>query len=217
MGPPFEATAIILAGGRSTRLGFDKQLIKLGDGNLMDHLINTLSLIFEEIIIVSNKPELYAGKNVKVVSDSFVDVGPLAGFYAGLSAATHTCCYVTACDMPWISESYVRYLMKCHKDQPDKEIWTTRKGTMLEPFGGLYSKVLTDRIVSLVTAGNRRIQALFLQAEVGYVSEKKARHYSPDWHMFDNINTLNDLETFKSQLGEGEKLVQSTGNHALGE
>ena len=74
-------TAIILAGGKSTRMGFDKQFLELNKKRLIDIIINKLKEEFEEIIIVTNKPEEYRKYTQKILSDKIKDVGPLGGIY----------------------------------------------------------------------------------------------------------------------------------------
>ena len=77
-------SAIILAGGKSTRMGFDKQLLKIDRRRLMDSIINKLKKEFDEIIIVTNRPELYIGLSHKITVDIIKDKGPLGGIHAGL-------------------------------------------------------------------------------------------------------------------------------------
>lgn len=211
----YEATAIIMAGGLSTRLGFDKQLLKIGEQYVIDHLIQTLAGLFCEVVLVSNRPELHKNRRVRIVNDTYEGVGPLAGLHAGLKEARYPMCYVVACDMPWISPLFIHYLMKRHFQRPEKEIWITRLGTMFEPFGGLYSRSLVDRISAAIESGDRRIQSVFDSSNVGYVSESIARIYSPDWRMFDNINTETDLEQLKQTVKEDLKRVQDSRNQAL--
>lgn len=211
----YNATAIILAGGLSTRLGFDKQLIRVGDHYLIDHLIEVLTDLFCEVILVSNVPELHRNRQVKVVSDHYDGVGPLAGLHAGLEASSYPMSYVIACDMPWILPAYIHYLMKRHSNNPEKEIWITRLGAMFEPLGGLYSRSLVNRISGLIESGNRRIQSIFTLANMGYISEKIARIYSPDWRMFYNINTEADLEQLERAYKEEETCVQDSRDQAL--
>ena len=62
-------TAIILAGGKSSRMGFDKQLIKIKDINITEYLVEMLNPIFKNIIVVTNKPELYRDKNIVIAED----------------------------------------------------------------------------------------------------------------------------------------------------
>ena len=74
-------TAIILAGGKSRRMGFDKQLIKIQGEYIVDHIGKKLKNHFEEIIVVTNTPELYDKNKYKLVKDIYPGYGPLAGIH----------------------------------------------------------------------------------------------------------------------------------------
>src|SRR5665648_270589 len=90
-------TAVVLAGGKSSRLSFDKQAFNI-KGNLMSVFIaDCLSVEFERVIIVSNKPKLYR-KNCpyEVISDTWIGLGPKAGILTGLEHAADEFVYFTA-------------------------------------------------------------------------------------------------------------------------
>ncbi len=210
------ATAIILAGGKSSRLGFDKQLLTLNGNYLIDMLLALLSPFFQELIIVSNTPELHPHRNCIVVRDTLTGKGPLGGLHAGLQAASYPVCYLTACDMPWISVGYIRYLLECQRAHPESETVVTRFGDMLEPMNGLYAKAIAPRIEALMEQDSRRMTALLDISRTYYVPEAVARRYSPDWTMFDNINTPGDLARFRQQPLEEQGNDETNPHHAVG-
>lgn len=200
---PYDATAVILAGGKSTRLGYDKQTLRINGNYLIDRILELLTPVFKEVIIVSNNPDFHRDRDCRVASDTFQDSGPLGGLHAGLEAASFPVCYLTACDMPWISVPYMVYLLECYRAQLEVEVIITGFGKMVEPMNGLYAKSLTPRIGSLI--GNQRLKmtALIDQANAYVVPESVARRYSPDWRMFHNINTPEDWENFKITCAGG--------------
>jgi len=212
----YPATAIILAGGKSSRLGFDKQLLTLNGDYLIDMLLALLAPVFQELVIVSNTPELHQNRNCTVVPDTLVGKGPLGGLHAGLLAASYPVCYLTACDMPWISVSYIRYLLECQRTHPESEAVVTRFGDMLEPMNGLYAKATAPRIEALMGQNSRRMTALLDSVRTHYVPESVARRYSPDWTMFDNINTPEDLKRFRQQPLEERGNDETDPHHAAG-
>ena len=81
-------TAIILAGGKSSRMGFDKQFLQIDDRRIMDDVIHNLEQEFDEIIIVTNKPEEYSNYKHKIVKDIIVGKGPLSGIHVGLKESS---------------------------------------------------------------------------------------------------------------------------------
>lgn len=212
--PLYPATAIILAGGKSSRLGFDKQLLQYNGTFLIDMLVTLLGSVFQEVILVSNTPELHQNRGCRIVTDILMESGPLGGLHSGLSAAAFPVCYLTACDMPWISVPYIRFLLESHREEPETEAVVTRLGEMLEPMNALYCKSLTPRIEALVAGGHRRMTALLDRTATKYVPEAIARRYSADWIMFDNINTPADWERFQNQAQGGPGDDPTRPNHA---
>ncbi len=105
-------TAIILAGGKSSRMGFDKQFLIINEKRVMEIVISKLRAEFKEIIIVTNKPESYKNLADKVVSDIIKGKGPLSGLHAGLKHSSSKYSYFIACDMPNINIEYIRYMKR---------------------------------------------------------------------------------------------------------
>lgn len=188
-------TAVILAGGKSIRMGFDKQLIKINKRMLMYSLINKLRQEFDEIIIVTNKPEYYQGLSDKITSDIIVGKGPLSGIHAGLNEASNELVYFIACDMPNINIEYIRH-MKESVSHIDTYACITRFGNWIEPFNAFYSKKLIKKIEEHLLNNERSINSLLDKLEVHYISEEEARKFSPNWDMFLNLNTKEDLNDF---------------------
>ncbi|HSQ33967.1 MAG TPA: NTP transferase domain-containing protein, partial [Peptostreptococcaceae bacterium] len=76
-------SAVILAGGKSTRMKFDKQLLCVDEKRIIYNIADKLKNEFEDIIIVSNNQEYYKDSNYKVVSDELKQCGPLGGIHIG--------------------------------------------------------------------------------------------------------------------------------------
>ncbi|MFA5524309.1 MAG: molybdenum cofactor guanylyltransferase [Tissierellales bacterium] len=192
-------TAVILAGGKSARMGFDKQLLKINERRLMDSLISKLKHEFSEIIIVTNKPEYYQGLGDKITSDIIVGKGPLSGIHAGLSLASNEISYFIACDMPNINLDYIRYMKESIRNISTSAC-ITRFGSWIEPFNAFYSIKLKGEIEKHLFNGNRSINSLLEKVEVCYINEEDARRFSPNWDMFLNLNTKEELNNFLSKL-----------------
>lgn len=185
-------SAIILAGGKSTRMGFDKQLLRLKERSLTEGLIKRLNKSFEETIVVTNKPELYIGLADKITCDIIPDMGPLSGIHAGLNAASSEYSYVIACDMPQINYKYIQY-MKELLEETMPMACITRFGEWIEPFNAFYSRALIRPIEEYLLDGGKAVHRLLVEHEVEYIPEETARKFSPDWEMFFNLNTREDL------------------------
>ncbi len=191
----FLNTAIILAGGESSRMGFDKQLINMEGVCITDHIIQSLKPLFKNIIIVTSRPELYKEKNLIITKDIFKGYGPLGGIHAGLTKSSSMYNYFIACDMPYINTDYIKYMMdKIVKDNYKTDAVITKFGQWIEPFNAFYSRRLIKNIEKNILSDKRRISELLDESNVLYIEEEIARKYSIDWSMFTNLNTEKDLK-----------------------
>jgi molybdopterin-guanine dinucleotide biosynthesis protein A len=186
-------TAVILAGGNSSRMGFDKQYIKLNGMLLIERQIQVLQSVFSEIVIVSNKPELYQNYNCILIEDQLRDFGPMGGIHAGLTAAKSQFSYFIACDMPYMNQAYIKYMLNMISEENHNQAIITRFGQWLEPFNAFYSKSAISVFEQAYHEKTKKISKTLEKAQVRYIEEEEARRFSPDWSMFANINTQEDL------------------------
>ncbi|MHC6180458.1 molybdenum cofactor guanylyltransferase [Clostridium sp. JNZ X4-2] len=192
-------TAVILAGGRSSRMGFDKQFMKINEKRLLKIMIDKLKKEFDDIIVVTNKPEQYTGSYYSIVCDEIKQKGPLSGIHIGLKKSNSKYVYFVACDMPNINVDYIRY-MKEKIRELDVDACITRVGDRLEHFNAFYSRSLIKYIEKLLLENHRAIVCLTNKVNTLYIEEQEARRYSPNWDMFLNINTKEDLDRYISTI-----------------
>ena len=103
--------------------------------------------------------------------------------------------------MPFINVKYIRYMIELireHEGSIDGVI--TKLGNWIEPFNAFYSKRLIGNIEESMKMGKRQINMMIQDADVLYISEAKAREFSPGWEMFTNINTYRDYESLMKRL-----------------
>lgn len=103
-------TAVILAGGRSSRMGRNKALLPVGGIPVIEKLVKELSQVTETVLIAGGPKETYSYLEAEMISDTFPGAGPLAGLHAGLKAAATTWSVFVACDMPFAGREAVRWL-----------------------------------------------------------------------------------------------------------
>jgi len=195
-------SAIILAGGKSTRMGFDKQLLKIDQRRLMDSIIQKLKKEFDEIIIVTNRPELYIGLSHKITKDILLDKGPLGGIHAGLKICQSKYAFVVACDMPNINMKYVGF-MKEKLSEENSYGCVTEFGNWIEPFSSFYSVDMVGNIEEYLNTDRKSINGLLKILEITYIKEEQAREFSPNWDMFLNLNTNEDLNNYLLNISSG--------------
>lgn len=190
-------SAVILAGGKSTRMGFDKQLLNINGRRLILWIIEKLKDEFDDIIIVSNKPEYYSEVNCRIVSDIIKGKGPLSGIHAGLMNAKSRYVYFTACDMPVINIDYIKYMKKC-LDSGNYHGCITQVDDRLEPFNAFYSKSIIGAIECQLNRGKRSVFSLVKSLDFYIVNEMTAYKFSPNGDMFINLNTIEDFSKFET-------------------
>ena len=106
-------TGVVQAGGRSTRMGGrPKALMELGGRRIIDRVVEVVRAVADDVLIVTNAPELYASLDLPMVPDAFPDHGSLGGIYSGLRAAPGDAAFTVACDMPFLMAEVARLVTR---------------------------------------------------------------------------------------------------------
>lgn len=185
-------TLVILAGGRSRRMGRDKAGLPAGDGTLIEHLVRRLASVAADIIIAGG-PSVWEVDGVRKVEDRYPGLGPLAGIHAGLLAASRSWVWVVACDLPDVEPGLGALL--CGR-AVGVEAVVPRVDDRPEALCAVYDRSLAPRIASFLQAGKRRVQDLLAQLDVRYVPAAELRQVDPELRSFRNLNTPADYEAW---------------------
>ena len=185
------ASVALLAGGKSRRMGFDKQLLFARKDRLFAQLLPTLSARFEDVLVVTGQPEIYRGMDVRPIKDIIPGFGPLSGIHAAVSAAKSEYVYLLACDMPEIDLNYIEHMVQKLAQSP-ADACVTRKGDWIEPFHAFYGKRALPVMESDLLAGKSCVYHMLQKIDVIYIPELEARQFTPDWTLFRNLNTRED-------------------------
>ena len=179
---------VILAGGRSRRMGRDKATLPAVDGTLIAHLARRLAPVVDETIVAGGSvgPPI---EGAVVVADHRPGLGPLAGMLAGLAAAHHHYVWVVGCDLPDVEPALGGLLLALAADY---EAVVPRPGQEPEGVCALYVRELAPRIAALIDAGERSVKSLLDRSSVRYVGLDELRGVDPELRSFRNINTLAD-------------------------
>ncbi len=189
-------TAVILAGGKSSRMGKNKELLSINNRRLVETQISKLETLFDEVIVITNNPMYYKKYNCKTYKDEIKGKGPIGGIYSGLINSSSRYAYFLACDMPVINKKYIKY-MKTKLDKNNKKTAITLLGEWIEPFNAFYSKELILELESYIKKGGLSIHELVKNTDSFFIEEYKAREFSHNWDMFINFNTKEDIDKFK--------------------
>jgi len=190
-----DISCIILAGGKGLRLGRDKVLEVVGSRNLFRWVISQLSSFSNDIIVVTagkkSFPQFNANPRFRLVTDTYPAKGPLGGIYTGLAASDSFYNFVVACDMPFLNQALLRYMIQL---SAGFDLVVPRLGDLVEPLHAIYSKSCLAPIEGLLNQGNLRVSALFDLVKVRYVEADEIDSFDPKHLSFFNINTEADLE-----------------------
>jgi len=181
-------TGVILAGGKSSRMNFDKGLIKLNGKVLVQYSIETLQAVFEQVVINTNQPE-YAQFGLEIWEDTIKDIGPLGGIYTSLQRSHNDYCFVLACDMPFVDSAIVQKIIS-ESNGFDIVIPYTTDG--YEPLCALYSKNILPIVQKMISETNYKMQNLIHNVNtktIDFTDFISSYRKNP----FHNINTQKEL------------------------
>jgi len=156
--PTFDATAIILAGGKSRRMGTDKSLLPYQGRPLIQHIADQLAPHFASLLVVTNTPERYGFLQAPMAADLEPDQGPLMGIASGLKCTQHTWNLVVATDIPMIPVPLLHQLFAHRSGQ--RCIIPKERGGQRQPLFGLYHRDMADEILTLLAEGQRSLMSL---------------------------------------------------------
>jgi FdhD protein len=182
-------TGVILAGGKSRRMGSDKSLLPIEGARFIDHVYQRMSSLFNEVIIVTNSPDLYSELPCRAVPDIYYAQGALAGIHSGLAHAKTEKIFVVGCDMPFISAPVVQQICS-HAGDGDLVIPHSSNGQ--EPLHALYSKSCLPAMEEVLDSGRKQIRLFFDQVKVVQLPVAEIRNIDPQEQSFQNINTPQD-------------------------
>ncbi len=183
--------AVILAGGKSSRMGTNKAFLELKGKTFIELQIELLREMFDEIFISANTPSEYEYLNLPVFKDIYPDKGPLGGIYTSLinSSSFHT--FMLACDMPFVESGLIKHLKDLTKEY-DVVIPKSEKG--LEPLHAFYSKKCIDPIKRELDENNLRIISFFPHVNVKIVELNSLPPSDSFKNSIKNLNTRDEYE-----------------------
>lgn len=182
---------MIQAGGKSTRMGGQpKALMEVGGRRIIQRVVEALRPVVDDLLLVTNTPDLYAFLGIPLVPDLYPDHGSLGGIYSGLKAAPGEAAFMVACDMPFLHPEVARLVVE---RAALADVVIPRVGDRLETLHAVYGKACLSPIEERLLAGRLKIVGFFERVRVVEVAEAEvARHRDPAL-VFMNVNTPAEL------------------------
>ena len=189
-----KVTSIILAGGKNLRLGRSKALELLDGKSLLEHVIERLRPLSNQILIVASQEqlELPVVGEAEILVDIYPNKGPLGGIYTGLLASQSSRSIVVACDMPFLNARLLRYMLQLSRDF-DAVVPRLEKG-MIEPLHAIYSKNCLNNMKKQLERNQLKVHSFLKTVRVRFIELAESQKLDPQLLSFFNINYQSDLE-----------------------
>ncbi len=185
-------TGIILAGGKSSRIGSDKGFLLLNEKAFIQHIIEAMQPLVNDIIIVSNNPD-YDIFNLKRVTDLMENSGPLAGIYTGLHHSNTENNLVLSCDVPLINTETLKKLTTNIEEHIDVIQLESKGKTM--PLIAMYKTHCKNKFFELLQQGEKRLRFAVKQCKVKTIT------LNTELEKFTvNINTTNQFNEITNAI-----------------
>jgi len=187
---------IILAGGKSSRMGRNKAFLELGELTLIERIINMgKEAGITEIIVVTNEIKKYEFLDVKIVNDYYPGMGPLAGIHSGLIHSKHLNNFVIPCDMPFVATDIINILLL---NQTDCQVVVPMMDGKYQPLTAIYTRDCIPFIEQLLKEKISKVIRLYDLVKTCYIELK-------DDTNFFNINTPDDFLQAQRYIEEDNK------------
>lgn len=186
-----EASAVILVGGKSSRMGRPKALLPFGGEPLLLHIVRVLGKTFDDLLVVAAPDQEIPSLPAKVVRDDIAFQGPVGGIFYGLRAAQNEIAFISSCDMPFLNLSLVRYLVSCVSDY---DLVLPHWNGRFQPLHAVYRKTVVAVLEMQLERGELRPALLYDRVRTRRVGEDEIRRLDPEGTSFFNINTPRDYD-----------------------
>lgn len=193
-------TGVLVAGGKSRRMGQDKRFLKVDGTSLIDRTVDVLEQVFTSIVIALAEPlEHWDARGHRVVFDALPDCGSLGGLYSGLVVSPRPWIFAVACDMPFLNPAVIRYMAGLNAEA---DIVAARLASGHQPMHAFYSRRCVPMFERMAKQGRLKIQDVFSHPDlrIKIVPESELTALDPNLLSFHNINTPEDFDSAVARL-----------------
>jgi molybdenum cofactor guanylyltransferase len=147
-----DITGIILAGGKSKRMGINKSFLKIGSQTIIERTADLMKGLFPRVLLISNTPDEYQFLDMKIYEDIHKNSGPLGGIHTGLSHSGTEKNFIISCDMPLVNNDVIEFIINYKTDKP---VIITKADGFIQQLCGVYSKNILPNIETIIKAENK--------------------------------------------------------------
>jgi molybdopterin-guanine dinucleotide biosynthesis protein A len=190
-------TGVILAGGKSRRMGRDKAFLPFGNGVLIERVIEVVKQVTDDVLLITNSPELYERFGLPMYADVIPDAGSLGGIYSGLVYARAPYSLCLACDMPFVQPEFLRSLCET---VANVDVVIPKNAEDFQPLCAIYAQTCREPIRQCIASGRLKITGFFDQVRVRIIEGEQLARSDPQDVMFFNANTPDEYEQARRML-----------------
>lgn len=199
------SSAVILTGGKSSRMGQPKALLPFDGEPLIVHTVRFLYKQFSDLVVVAAPEQQLPSLPVTLVRDDVAYQGPVGGILYGLRAAQQEICFVTSCDAPFLDLALVAYLVSLIADY---DVVVPHWQERLQPLHAVYRKSVVPLLEEQLARNELRPIFLYKKVRTREVSEEEIRRIDPQGLSFRNMNSPEDYQTALAQWQEFRQRTQ---------
>ena len=198
-----DASAVILTGGKSSRMGRPKALLPFAGEPLIAHVVRKLKRIFAEAVVVAAPEQELPTLPVTLVRDEVAYQGPVSGIYHGLKASTREACFVTSCDAPFLNLQLISGLVS-QLSEFDVVVpyWQER----FQPLHAVYRRHVFPLLREQLNRGELRPISLYSKVRTREIQEEEIRRLDPEGLSFLNMNSPEDYREALERWNAREKI-----------
>ena len=178
----------ILAGGKSSRMGIDKGLILFNQQPIVQHIINKMTPLVKNVVIISNNP-IYENFKLEVLTDLIKNIGPAGGIQTALNHTDTEKNIIVSCDTPFVTTNSLAYIIR---QSVHSQITVPVYNDKLHPLHGVYSKECASKWLEIIQLNILKLHEIISHFELLKVNVDDNPFYDED--IFFNINTKEDLK-----------------------
>lgn len=202
---------VILAGGRSRRMGENKAAMMFGGEPLLTRVAHRLLPAVDELLVIGPQTLAPLVPRARVVADALPAIGPLGGLYTALIATTSAHVFLVACDMPFIHPGLVRAMLAFAETRCDVDVVVLEANERVQPLHAVYSRACLPAAERALKANDHSLHALLAQLAVAAIDAETVRREDPDSLSAFNVNTPDDWQRALSLDAQADQRDPANG------
>lgn len=193
-----QTSGVILAGGKSSRMKFNKAFAEIGGKPAVQIIIDKFQAYFQEVIIISNEPELFASFHLPVYKDIYPYLGPVGGIHSALVHASYDKMFILGCDMPFMEMKLVEYML-AQLDNHDSVV--PKIDSFLQPLAAAYNRSCLPVFSDCLQHDKLKLVRIFSDLDALVLKDDELAMFGSIKEIFFNVNDSAALVQARDMAG----------------